>query len=520
MAVMRGERFHINLDDEKTAPNQQIPEQTAQPDGLVGDIIERTPSVPKPPSAPAPATGSAMSGWPAHKKRYSRPSSNDVPVHPPLPGRHKSFSIEDTSFDALQRQEIDAENRRRISEMSLDEIDAERKDLFENLNPTLITRLLARSAIDDENSMVRSKSIEDVNSERRKSLASSRKVSFALPANHHDEPEKPTAESHSIPLPTPIGSECNEMLTRSPEPKRLSTSGRKVSFAASVSDEDEDKKSTAASHSLPPTPPATESTSDPSSPLRRPSSSLRASVSVDDDQEAKERTSAEDDNLPPSPSLDPIPDALLPEPENTHFPKPPAVSDLDPNSDTFLDDLHAKYFPNLAHDPSKLDWMKPASKDETPSYDLSTPIHASLVRFSFKGKIIPPDASSSIPTDVGLHHHGDAPDAAGYTISELGSLARSIFPAQRCIAIQTLGRILYRLGKGEFGDPSKMGGEGPEKQRALLAQGLWQEIDKARVTNTLSEWANKDKGHRTSIALAQEAVWNWQQGGGWKMQSV
>jgi RNA polymerase II-associated protein 1 len=515
MAAMRGERFHINLDDEEIAPDQQMHERNAQPNGLVGDIIERTPSVPKAPSAPAPTTGSAMSGWPAHKKRYSKSTHNDVSVHPPLPGRHKSFSIEDTSFDALQRQEIDAENRRRIAEMSLDEIEAEQKDLFENLNPALIARLMSRASIDDENHMVRSNSTDSVKRERRRSSGSGRRVSFVLPDNHNEEPEKPTAESHSVPLVTPPSTEGYDVTMRPPEPRRLSSAGRKVSFAAAVTDDEEDKKSTAASHSLPPTPPATESSnSEPSSPLQRPSSGQKGPNVVDEDQVSKEQMSARDNHMPP------IPDTTLMGSENTHFPRPPKVPELDPNSETFLDDLHEKYFPNLAHDPSKLDWMKSPSQDETHPYNPSTPVHASLVRFSFKGEIISPDTSSSIPADVGLHHHGDAPNAAGYTISELGTLARSAFPAQRCIAIQTLGRILYRLGKGEFGDQYKINADDQEKQPASLTQDLWQEMEKARVTDTLSEWANKDSGHRTSIALAQEALWNWQQGGGRTMQSV
>src|ERR1019366_9475307 len=134
-------------------------------------------------------------------------------------------------------------------------------------------------------------------------------------------------------------------------------------------------------------------------------------------------------------------------------------------------------------------------------------------RFSFKGQIISPDIARSLPTNIGLHHHGDEPDAAGYTISELGLLARSAFPAQRCIAIQTLGRILYRLGKGEFDDEANAINNG---SGAGLTQGIWDEVDQARITDTLTEWANKESGHRTTIALAQEAVWNWQQGGGRK----
>jgi RNA polymerase II-associated protein 1 len=106
----------------------------------------------------------------------------------------------------------------------------------------------------------------------------------------------------------------------------------------------------------------------------------------------------------------------------------------------------------------------------------------------------------------GLHHHGDAPEAAGYTIPELARLARSAFPAQRCVAFQTLGRILYRLGKGEWG------AEGSD-----MATGLWRCVAEGRVLEGLQEAAERER-HLSAKSYAIEAVWNWQQGGGqlWK----
>ena len=63
---------------------------------------------------------------------------------------------------------------------------------------------------------------------------------------------------------------------------------------------------------------------------------------------------------------------------------------------------------------------------------------------------------------AGLHHHGAAPEDAGYTIGELAHLARSTVPAQRCVAFQTLGRVLYRLGRGEFGGRGRGGASAAE----------------------------------------------------------
>ena len=213
--------------------------------------------------------------------------------------------------------------------------------------------------------------------------------------------------------------------------------------------------------------------------------------------------------------------------DSVHFPRPAQPPDLDPASDTFLEDLHSKYFPSLPSDPDKLEWMQSSSKSTTKStYDPSaTALKPKDLRFSFKGELIPPKTASEIPVTEGLHHHGDAPDAAGYTIPELAHLARSSFAAQRCIAFQTLGRVLYRLGRGEFGD------EGESADAVVgraadtfgeLARGLWREVESQKVVETLvreSEGKGVDGGrHVSARAYATEAVWLWRKGGGrrWK----
>ncbi|KAF2155132.1 hypothetical protein K461DRAFT_276322 [Myriangium duriaei CBS 260.36] len=202
-----------------------------------------------------------------------------------------------------------------------------------------------------------------------------------------------------------------------------------------------------------------------------------------------------------------------------HFPRPDQPPDLDPNSPSFLEDLHRKYFPSLPADPEKLEWMKPAS--ESSSYSPSqSGLDPKDIRFSFSGALIPPSAAANIPVTAGLHHHGDAPDAAGYTIPELARLARSKVAAQRCIAFQTLGRILFRLGKGEFGDPSEgsSGTVGAEDTLGELARGLWAEVEKEQVINICTN-ESEGKGitgqrHVSAQAYATEAVWLWQKGGG------
>lgn len=205
--------------------------------------------------------------------------------------------------------------------------------------------------------------------------------------------------------------------------------------------------------------------------------------------------------------------SILPPTPKIHFPAPPSTNHpaplLDPSSPDFLTQLHSKYFPSLPTDPSKLAWMTSTPTDDPESpYSPNLPsLPPSAIRFDFRGVLLPPRTARAIPISKGLHHHGDAPEAAGYTIPELARLARSAFPAQRCMAFQTLGRILYRLGKGSYGD------EGSE-----LVTGLWRCVEEGRVLDTLTEEAGREGGHLTSKTLATEALWLWQRGGGkrWK----
>ncbi|CAH0037192.1 unnamed protein product [Clonostachys solani] len=214
----------------------------------------------------------------------------------------------------------------------------------------------------------------------------------------------------------------------------------------------------------------------------------------------------EDAEPPQLPDLFPITDP----PKSTHFPAPPQVPDLDPEDPNFLQNLHEKYFPELSSDPSKLAWMAPVptpnsvADKESPYYP-HPEIAVSALRFDFRGRFLSPRVSRTIPSSVGLHHHGEAPEAAGYTIDELSRLARSAVPSQRCIAFQTLGRILFRLGNGEWG----------KTENDPIAMGVWSSVKKGRAIESLSEAATVEGGHRGSQAYATEALWLFEKGG-WK----
>ena len=75
-------------------------------------------------------------------------------------------------------------------------------------------------------------------------------------------------------------------------------------------------------------------------------------------------------------------------------------------------------------------------------------MHVSLqegrqARFDFHGNLV--NQSQDIPEYLGLHHHGNDPSSAGYTLEELIVLARSSFLQQRVLALQVLARIMTQV---------------------------------------------------------------------------
>lgn len=260
-------------------------------------------------------------------------------------------------------------------------------------------------------------------------------------------------------------------------------------------------------------------------------------------QTAKAKTSPDD--IPPSKIPEDLhPAADFPPSGSVHFPTPPSRGTpptLDPSSPTFLSDLQAHYFPNLSHDPSSLAWLQsPSSEPDEPGAPPSSAyhpgssaeaVHPASLRFSLVGTILSPSTSLSLPTTLGLHHHGKDPHAAGYTIPELAILSRSSFPAQRCIAWQVLGRILYRLGKGQFGERGSTLVEGLWSviEREGVVAGMLQEADSSNASSTRTDRGSGAEGeesqefsgvnksgvgrHASASAWAVEAVWLWQMGG-------
>nr|XP_034351905.1 RNA polymerase II-associated protein 1 isoform X2 [Arvicanthis niloticus] len=71
-------------------------------------------------------------------------------------------------------------------------------------------------------------------------------------------------------------------------------------------------------------------------------------------------------------------------------------------------------------------------------------------RFSLQGELLAPDVD--LPTHLGLHHHGEEAERAGYSLQELFHLTRSQVSQQRTLALHVLSQIVGRAQAGEFGD--------------------------------------------------------------------
>ncbi|KAM4540782.1 RNA polymerase II-associated protein 1 isoform 2-T2 [Fundulus diaphanus] len=94
-------------------------------------------------------------------------------------------------------------------------------------------------------------------------------------------------------------------------------------------------------------------------------------------------------------------------------------------------------------EPEKLEWMR-----DLPSPRKKGTTKAMQARFDFTGTLIPP--SEDLPTHLGLHHHGEEPERAGYSLQELFLLSRSQIIQQRTLALNTLACILTKARAGEY----------------------------------------------------------------------
>jgi RPAP1-like, N-terminal. len=169
--AFRGERFLLDLDEESGAP--EIP----TPFSLVGEIQERAPSTAIPPAPRLPTLSASSTGFPAPRQR--KPSSfkqrrTNAPTAPaPVP-------TESTAQD--DKKSIDEENRRQLAAMSDAQIQREREELMEQMDPGLLERFLRRANIEED-----------------------QKTEFEPPAPAADEKSKPKKSvSFDVPSSAPV----------------------------------------------------------------------------------------------------------------------------------------------------------------------------------------------------------------------------------------------------------------------------------------------------------------------------
>ncbi|KAI1259724.1 RPAP1-like protein [Xylariaceae sp. FL1019] len=434
---------------------------------FVLDVKEKEIDEPKAPSFPQLRT--TTTGFPEHKKRgkisafkqkrQGLPSeqksnvflsSSDQPLSPPTNDPSPAASPSQPA-PPTEKESIDRENNQKLASMSPREIEQARQQLFNGLDPSILQMLLKRANLDD-----------------------------GANASDFDKVQPGKQDDSSTTTKTP---EIQAEDTSSASAPHSSELPVKATPEAETS---KPQSTTPSSPSISPKPTKTK-IPQPNKTAHRP----------------------DDDTAPAIPPADHI---IQPhEHSHTHFPRAPQPSDLDPSDPNFLANLHSKYFPSLPADPSKLAWMAPVPTEDSPA-DLDSPYHPeqstlsiSSLRFDFFGALLPPRISRAIPVSMGLHHHGEAPESAGYTIAELARLCRSAVPGQRCMAYQTLGRILYRLGVGQFG--------GTKQDDVSI--GLWRQIDEGEIMRSLKEEASLEegRGHRSARAFAIEALWLFEKGG-------
>lgn len=412
---------------------------------LIGDIVERDTSEKKPvdfPSAPTP------SGFPAHKRRWKQSAFKQQRA-----GTKDSSASgaerNDSRASALGSPEGEQTGQKRFEEAERRRIDSENQQKLAAMSPQEIAQ--AR---------------QDLMSGLNPAL-----VQRLLQRANLDEQTDPSP--FDLPEETSLPSQKESQTTEDKPPPEIRI---------------DDTTASATSSAKPTSEPESQSTAQPA-------------------KKIPENYNEDDEPAQIPADLFPVTDLTK---ESTHFPAPPTVPDLDPSDPNFLANLHEKYFPDLPADPSKLAWMAPIPTEDSVADKESTyyphpEIAVTALRFDFRGRFLSPRVSRSIASSKGLHHHGEAPEAAGYTVAELAMLARSAVPAQRCMAFQTLGRILYRLGKGEWG----------KGENDHIANGVWNAVKKGKVLETLNDAAMVEGGHRGSKAYATEALWLFEKGG-WK----
>lgn len=337
---------------------------------LLGDIVEKDVSQ-GPALESAPATGfpalyepEKVSSWKVRLQQKRRNRAASARTVKPVEKKNESSKGAESEAERIHN-----ENVARMQQMSPQQLENERRELLESLDPKVLHALLKRAAKNDT-----PKSLED----------SSKPTAAPLFAEIDGAPGTWIGGSHDIPDLPRLDDAAVDRALGIPE-----TPSKHVNFKCpeSVADvESASEEETQYTKELP----------------------------DDDDVAPQEYQFAQQmDHMKNEDLL-----------QDVHFMRlnqtQQEFETLDINDPAFDDKLHSKYFPDLPKESDKMAWMKPVlTTKPTGVID-----DVSQCRFDFKGNLVPPDRPIETTKD-GLHHHSEDPGLAGYTILELQHLSRS-----------------------------------------------------------------------------------------------
>ena len=422
---------------------------------LVGEIVEHDKNDPRAPEPLYPE------GFPdlklLHRKKASRFRKTKNPEPAKKADDNKSLSESD---------KINEENIKKLNNMSIDDIVRERDEIMNSLDLKVIQGLLRRA---EKRSGSNGDHDGHVHAEGYDGWIGGSKYGKQLPRLEEDDVNK------ALGITSPSGADANAT-TSKPERKGLKTARFKE--GADLEEYFDEKSERLADDGAGP-------------------------HAMEKERESKNENNDES------------------EVSDVHFPKPlasPENDDIDLYDPKFFDKLHQKYYPDLPKETHKLAWMaEPMPSKVGNAYESIADL-----RFDFKGNIVELNENSregenDVPTTLGLHHHSQSPQRPGYTLAELAHLSRSTFPSQRCISIQTLGRILHKLGLHKYTIlPSEENIDQEfknnlEELSSLFENYLWELAEELRIIDSLVDAASERTRHVSVRNYAIEALWLWKQ---------
>ncbi|KAG1295779.1 hypothetical protein G6F66_004033 [Rhizopus arrhizus] len=117
--------------------------------------------------------------------------------------------------------------------------------------------------------------------------------------------------------------------------------------------------------------------------------------------------------------------------------------------------MKEKYFADVPLENDKLAWiddrfLSVPQEQEKEEEGMASEVEKVYrkVRFDLQGSV----CRGEIPVHKGLHHHGDEPEKAGYTLAELFYLMRSQVPSQRALVLTIVARIIERAKRNQDKD--------------------------------------------------------------------